>query len=131
MTIALAATRKIRGGDAGVYIVMQLLGAPLGALVVSYVIEDEGKPVNYGGTLVAKAFLSGNFNGMVLELIGTFTLMLAIAGTAIDRQEQERPDAVDHRRHARRGRDDHRPADRRRLQPGARVRPDARLRHAR
>src|SRR5262249_39115704 len=27
--------------------------------------------------------LSGNFNGMVLELVGTFVLMLAIAGTAI------------------------------------------------
>ena len=83
VTIALAAMRKIRGGDAGVYIVMQLLGGWLGAVVVRYVLEDEGKPVNYGGTLVAKAFLAGNFNGMVLELIGTFTLMLAIAGTAI------------------------------------------------
>ena len=39
--------------------------------------------MNYGATLISKAFLSGNFNGMVLELIGTFALMLAIAGTAI------------------------------------------------
>ncbi len=46
-------------------------------------IEDEGKPVNYGATLVSKAFLAGNFNGMVLELIGTFLLMLTIAGTAV------------------------------------------------
>ena len=83
VTIALAATRKIRGGDAGVYIVMQLLGGWLAAVVVRYVIEDEGKPVNYGATLVNKAFLAGNFNGMVLEAIGTFALMLAIAGTAV------------------------------------------------
>ena len=83
VTIALAATRKIRGGDAAVYVVMQLLGGWLGAVVTRYVIEDEGKPVNYGATLVVKSFLAGNFNGMVLEAIGTFALMLAIFGTAV------------------------------------------------
>ena len=83
VTIALASMRKIRGGDAGIYILMQLIGATLGAWLVKLVIEDEGKPVNYGATLISKAFLSGNLNGMVLELIGTFALMLAIAGTAI------------------------------------------------
>ena len=50
--------------------------------------------MNYGATLINKAFLSGNFNGMVLELIGTFALMLAIVGTAIIAVEQERSDAV-------------------------------------
>lgn len=83
VTIALAAMRKIRGGDAGVYIVMQLIGGWLGAVVVRQVIEDEGDSVNYGATLVNKAFLAGNFNGMVLEAIGTFALMLAIVGTAV------------------------------------------------
>jgi MIP family channel proteins len=83
VTIALAAMRKIRGNDAAVYLLMQFAGATLAALLVKAVIEDEGKPVNFGATLVSKAFLSGNFNGMVLELIGTFVLMLAIVGTAI------------------------------------------------
>ena len=32
VTIALASMRKIRGGDAGIYILMQLVGATLGAL---------------------------------------------------------------------------------------------------
>lgn len=83
VTVALMSMRKIRGGDAAVYILMQLAGATLAALVVKAVIEDEGKPVNYGATLVVKSFLSGNFNGMVLEAIGTFLLMLTIAGTAV------------------------------------------------
>ena len=131
VTIALASMRKIRGGDAGIYILMQLIGATLGAWLVKLVIEDEGKPVNYGATLISKAFLSGNLNGMVLELIGTFALMLAIAGTAIIAVNKSDLTPLDHRRRARRGRDDHRPADRRRPQPGARVRPDARQRRAR
>ena len=78
MTIALAATRKIRGGDAAIYILMQL-AARRSPRCSSRLDLDEGKPVNFGATLISKAFLSGNFNGMVLELIGTFTLMLAIA----------------------------------------------------
>ena len=83
VTIALAAMRKIRGNDAAVYILMQLVGATLAALLVKATIEDEGKPVNYGATIVSKAFLGGNFNGMVLEAVGTFALMLSIVGTAV------------------------------------------------
>lgn len=83
VTIALAAMRKIRGADAGVYIVMQLIGGWLGAMVVKAVIKDEGDVAGYGATAINKGFVSGNFGGMVLELIGTFALMLAILGTAV------------------------------------------------
>jgi len=83
VTVALAAMNKIRRGDAAVYIVMQLIGGWLGALFVRATIVDEGDPVNFGAALVSKAFLAGNFNGMVLEGIGTFALMLAILGSFV------------------------------------------------
>lgn len=83
VTLGLLAMRKIRGSDAAVYILMQFAGATLGALIVKGVVQDEGDPVRYGATAVNKAFLSGNFNGMVLELIGTFVLVLTIAGCAV------------------------------------------------
>lgn len=83
VTITLAAMRKIRGADAAVYVLMQLAGATLAALVVKGLVLDEGKPVNYGAALIAKQFFQNDFAGFVAEGIGTFTLMLAIYGTAV------------------------------------------------
>ena len=45
VSISLAATKKIRGADAAVYILMQLAGATLAALFVKGLLLDEGKPV--------------------------------------------------------------------------------------
>lgn len=83
VTVAMLATRRIRGGDAGVYILMQLAGATLAALLVKGLLLDEGKPVNYGATIVVKAFFQGDFAGFVAEGVGTFLLMATIAGTAL------------------------------------------------
>ena len=83
VTIALAASRRIRGADAGVYILMQLAGATLAALVVKGLLLDEGKPVNYGATLIAKSFFQSNWSGFWAELLGTFLLMATITGTAV------------------------------------------------
>ena len=43
VTVALVATRKFRGGDAAVYILMQLAGATLAALVAKGLLLDEGE----------------------------------------------------------------------------------------
>ncbi len=83
VTISLAASKKIRGADAGIYILMQLAGATLAALVVKGIVLDEGRPVNWGATLLAKSFVQTNFSGMIIEGIGTFLLMGAIVGTAV------------------------------------------------
>jgi MIP family channel proteins len=83
VTVAMLATKRIRGGDAGVYILMQLAGATLAALLVKGLLLDEGKPVNYGATIVVKAFFQGDFAGFVAEGVGTFLLMATIAGTAL------------------------------------------------
>lgn len=83
VTLALTASRKFRGADAGVYILMQLAGATLAALVVKSLLLDEGKPVNYGATLIAKSFFQSDWSGFWAEAIGTFLLMATIAGTAV------------------------------------------------
>lgn len=84
VTIALAAIRKIKPPDAVIYICMQLIGALLGALVVKLVFKDEGHG-SYGATGVSDKFLQGkNLSGMFVELIGTFGLMWAIMGAAVN-----------------------------------------------
>jgi MIP family channel proteins len=87
VTIALAAMRKIRGADAGAYIVMQLAGGLSGALVTRLILLDEGKAGNYGATTISKTFLQGDaLPGLVVEALGTFVLMWAIMGLAVNPQ---------------------------------------------
>jgi MIP family channel proteins len=91
VTITLLVLRKIRGADAGIYIVLQLIGAVLGALVCKLLLDDEGNAVNYGATAVSDQFLEGKvLSGFLAELIGTFALMWAIMGTAVNPQGNER-----------------------------------------
>ena len=128
VTISMLATKRIRGGDAGVYILMQLAGATLAALVCKWILIDEGKPVNYGATLLTKAFFQSDSTGFIAEMLGTFLLMATITGTAVIAKNKSDitpwliGGALGVGGHV------HRPADGRRLQPGARVRPDARVR---
>jgi len=83
VTIALTATRKFRGADAAVYILMQLAGATLAALVAKGLLLDEGRPVNWGATLVNKAFFQSDWSGFWAEGLATFLLMATITGTAV------------------------------------------------
>jgi len=84
VTIALAAIRKIKPPDAVIYICMQLIGALLGALIVKLIFKDEGHG-SYGATGVSDKFLQGkNLSGLFVELIGTFALMWAIMGVAVN-----------------------------------------------
>jgi MIP family channel proteins len=84
VTIGLAVVRKIKPPDAVIYILMQLIGALLAALIVKLVFKDEGHG-SYGGTAVSDKFLQGkNLSGMFVEMIGTFALMWAIMGAAVN-----------------------------------------------
>ncbi len=84
VTVTLAALRKIAWVEAGIYILMQLLGAVTGALLVKLLLDDEGSQVSYGG--VASADIIGNSAGLafVAEILGTFLLMWAIMGMAVN-----------------------------------------------
>jgi MIP family channel proteins len=85
VTVALTALRKITPLDALIYILVQLAGAVAAALVTKLLLMDEGRGVNYGATVVSEKFLQGKPLGAVLvEVIGTFTLMWAIMTFAVN-----------------------------------------------
>ena len=85
VTVTLAALRKIGPIDAAIYIVLQVIGAVLGALLVKLLISDEGEAAGYGATIISDQFLQGEaLSGFLAELIGTFALMWAIMGVAVN-----------------------------------------------
>jgi MIP family channel proteins len=81
VTVAAAAARKIDPVDAVVYILAQLSGGVLGALLVKGILLDEGRASHYGAPAVS-ALLGGNFAGAVVEGLGTFFLVLAVCTVA-------------------------------------------------
>jgi glycerol uptake facilitator-like aquaporin len=82
--VTLAALRKIRWAEAAVYIVMQLLGAVAGALLVKLLLDDEGSPASYGGVAAGDPIDGSSGLALLTELIGTFMLMWAIMGMAVN-----------------------------------------------
>jgi MIP family channel proteins len=85
VTLALVVARKISGADALIYWLVQLSGALAGALVTKVLLVDEGAGVNYGATTVSEQLLQGRpLPGLLAEAIGTFVLMWAIMGTAVN-----------------------------------------------
>ena len=84
ITIALTAIRQIKPPDAVIYIVVQIAGGILGAFVTKLLLEDEGKAVAYGATLVSDRLDGANFAGLVAEALGTFFLVWAVVGVAVN-----------------------------------------------
>ena len=89
VTVAAAALRRIDPVDAVVYILAQLSGGVLGALLVKGLLLDEGRATGYGNAEVSP-LLGGNFGGAVVEALGTFLLVLAVCAVALNpRARQE------------------------------------------
>lgn len=86
VTFALWSIRKISTRDAGVYVVCQLIGGVLGALVVLLLFKDVGDGVNYGATAINGQVLQNGsvWLGLIAEALGTFMLMWAIMGLAVN-----------------------------------------------
>ena len=86
VTVALLAIRKITGKDAGVYIVMQLLGAVAGAYLAKAFFLGRGSEVNYGAPAINDLYLQGGsvWLAFLAEMIGTFILVWAVMGTAVN-----------------------------------------------
>ena len=82
VTVAVAAVRRIDPVDAVVYILAQLSGAVLGALATKGLLVDEGRAGHYGATQVSD-LLGGNFQGFIVEGIGTLVLVLAVLAVAL------------------------------------------------
>ena len=89
VTVAAAIQRRIDPVDAVVYILAQLSGAVLGALLVKGLLLDEGRALGYGNPEVS-GLLGGNFQGFIVEGLGTFLLVLVIIAVAMNpRARQE------------------------------------------
>ncbi|MEA2407663.1 MAG: hypothetical protein QOE69_1782 [Thermoleophilaceae bacterium] len=84
VTAVMTALRQIGPVDAAIYVVAQLAGAVGGALLTKLLLEDEGKAVNYGATLVSSRLDGDIFPGMIVEALGTFFLVWVIVGVAVN-----------------------------------------------
>jgi MIP family channel proteins len=83
VTVAAAINRKIDPIDAVVYILAQLSGGVLGALLTKGILLDEGRSSDYGAATVSP-LLGGNFQGALVEGIGTFLLVLAVLAVLLN-----------------------------------------------
>jgi MIP family channel proteins len=85
VTLAAAVLRRINPLDAAIYILAQLSGAVLGALLTKSLLLDEGRATHYGAAQVS-GLLAGDMAGMVVEGIGTFCLVLVILAAVFSRK---------------------------------------------
>jgi MIP family channel proteins len=86
VTVAQLAIRQIRGRDAFAYIVFQLVGGVLAALLVMLLFHSAGASANYGATAIdAKVIAGGSpWLALIAEAVGTFMLMWAVMAVAVN-----------------------------------------------
>jgi glycerol uptake facilitator protein len=84
VTVAMTALRQIKPPDAAIYVLAQLAGGVGGALLTKAILLDEGKAENYGAVGVSDVIDGAIFPGMVVEALGTFFLLWAIIGVAVN-----------------------------------------------
>ena len=77
ITLAAAVIRRISPLDAAIYVLAQLSGGVLGALLTKALLLDEGRATQYG-SLEVSAILGSAFRGSIIEAIGTFVLVLVV-----------------------------------------------------
>ena len=85
VTLAVAALKRISPIDAVIYILAQLSGGVLGALLTKELLEDEGRATHYGAAQVS-SLLSGSFAGSVVEAVGTFCLVLVVLSSVYSKK---------------------------------------------
>jgi glycerol uptake facilitator protein len=83
VTFGAAVLRKIDPIDALVYILAQLSGGVLGALLTKAFLSDEGRASDYG-TPVISPLLGGAAQGALIEGIGAFLLVLTVLAVALN-----------------------------------------------
>jgi MIP family channel proteins len=85
VTLAAMAIRRISPIDGAIYMLAQLSGGVLGALLCKGLLLDEGRAANYGAVEVSN-LLGGALQGMIVEAIGTFCLVLVILAAVYSRK---------------------------------------------
>ncbi len=89
ITMGLATIRQIRWIDAGMYIVLQLLGGIAGAALTRLILGGyaNAKAVHYGTPSIDNQFLHNViWRGVLVEGIGAFFLVWAVVGVAVNPQ---------------------------------------------
>jgi MIP family channel proteins len=85
VTLAALAIKRISAIDGLIYMLAQLSGGVLGALLCKGLLLDEGRAANYGAATVS-GILGGNFQGALIEAIGTFCLVLVILAAVFSKK---------------------------------------------
>jgi glycerol uptake facilitator len=83
VTIGAAVLRRIDPIDAIVYILAQLSGGVLGALLTKAFLVDEGRASDYGTPKISP-LIGGAFQGALIEGIGAFVLVLTVLAVALN-----------------------------------------------
>jgi MIP family channel proteins len=83
VTAAFIVIRRIDPIDGLVYILAQLSGGVLGALLTKAFLLDEGRASDYGTPKVS-AILGSGFQGGIVEALGAFILVLTILAVALN-----------------------------------------------
>src|SRR3954451_4889497 len=88
VTVAMTAIRQIRPIDAAIYIAVQLIGAIAAAFLVKAMFNNPGATgtdnPTFGAVAVGPAAAGSNTVALAAEVIGTFLLMFAIVGVAVN-----------------------------------------------
>jgi MIP family channel proteins len=84
VTVTLAALRKISVNDAGIYIVCQCAGGIVGALLVKFILVDEGRGSHYGAVGRGPLIEGRTSLSFLCEALGGFILMWAIMAAAVN-----------------------------------------------
>jgi MIP family channel proteins len=94
VTVAMTAIRQIRLIDAAIYIAVQLIGAIAAAFLVKALFNNPNaagtEDPTFGAVAIGKAAAGSTTVALGAEVIGTFFLMFAIVGVAVN------PRAVSH-----------------------------------
>jgi MIP family channel proteins len=83
VTTAFIVLRRIDPIDGLVYILAQLSGGVLGALLTKAFLLDEGRASDYGTPKVS-ALLGSGFQGFLVEGIGAFVLVMTVLAVALN-----------------------------------------------
>lgn len=86
VTVAMLALRQIKPPDAGIYILAQVAGGLAGAGLTKLILADERASENYGAPGLSPALDGEIVGGMAVEALGTFFLVWAIIGVAVNPQ---------------------------------------------
>jgi MIP family channel proteins len=86
VTLALTALRQIKPPDAVIYVIAQVAGGVAGALLTKLLLTelDNADQVNFGATAISNRLDEKLGLGMIGEFVGTFFLMWAIVGVAVN-----------------------------------------------